>query len=130
MQVKSDKLWQEQVSSLRSTLDEESADIYLEIIEEVARVAEDELLQYEADEAGNYYADDVVVSVREGFKRVFREKGFLIPEALSDVLVVLILHWAHGEGLRDGLSPMEFSLVAESMANYLEARMEEAAGRG
>lgn len=129
MKVKSDKLWQEQVSSLRASLDEESLEIYLEIIHFVSGSAENALVLREKNEGladGPLPASWVIEAVRDGFEEIFREKGFLIPDALSNILVVLILHWEYGEQVREGLSPIEFSLVAEAMAAHLEIKAEEA----
>lgn len=129
MKVKSDKLWQEQVSSLRASLDEESLEIYLEIIHFVSGNAENALVLREKNEGladGPLPASWVIEAVRDGFEEIFREKGFLIPDALSNILVVLILHWEYGEQVREGLSPIEFSLVAEAMASHLEIKAEEA----
>lgn len=129
MKVRSDKLWQEQVSSLRASLDEESMGIYMEIIDLVSGSAENALILREKNEGmaeGPLPAPWVIEAVRDGFEEVFREKGFLIPDALSNILVVLILHWEYGEQLREGLSPMEFALVAEAMAAHLEIKAEEA----
>lgn len=127
MKVKSEKLWQDQVSGLRNSLDEDSLEIYLRIIEEVSSGAEEGLKSQDSD--GQEIIpepNEVIEVVREKFLEIFNKEGYLIPDALADILVVMILHWEHGELLREGLSAIEFSLVAESMAKHLEIRMESA----
>lgn len=127
MKVKSEKLWQDQVSGLRNSLDEESLDIYLRIIEEVSSGVEKEFKAQGVDGDGESPTPGhVIEDVREKFLEIFSKEGYLIPDALADILVVMILHWEYGELLREGLSAIEFSLVAESMAQHLEIRMESA----
>lgn len=123
MKVISDKLWQDQVSILKQSLDEETWAVYLEIVEQVT----DHAVKTERMSTSGVSPRTVTESVREGFGEVFREKGYLIPEVLSSILVVLILHWEYGEQLREGLSPIEASLVAEAMATHLSMKAEAAA---
>lgn len=110
LKVLSDKLWQEQKSVLKENLDDEAYKNYIEIVELVATKAE----QLKSDSVSS------IDAIRKSFKDIFQEKGFLIPEALSGMLVILIIHWEYGEELREQLSPIEFSLVAEAMSLQLE----------
>lgn len=128
MKVKSDKLWQEQMNVLRNALDEDTIEIYVQVIQQVAGEAEkDKKTQDSLDSKGRPNPGVVVEAVREEFRKIVAEKGYLIPDVLSSVLTVLILHWEYGEELSSGLSPIEFSLVAEAMARHLESKAEEAA---
>lgn len=121
MKVVSDKSWQEQQEILRRSLDEETLGVYRLVIEEMTSHAEERLADLEAT------PDLVVDLVREGLGEVVEENGFLIPEVLSSILVVLILHWEYGQQLSDGLSSIEFSLVAEQMIAHIERKQQEAA---
>lgn len=127
MKIKSDKLWQEQMSVLRNALDEDTMNVYIEVIKQVAEGAEkDEGVQNSLTSSGQPEPAAVIESVREEFRKIVTENGYLIPDVLSSVLTVLILHWEYGEALSSGLSAIEFSLVAEAMARHLEMKAEEA----
>lgn len=121
MKIKSDKNWQEQKEILRRSLDEDTLGVYNQVIEKVTGHAEERLVDSEVT------PDLVIELVREGFDKVVNDDGFLIPDVLSSILVVLIIHWEYGQQLSDGLSSIEFSLVAEEMVAHIERKRQEAA---
>lgn len=121
VKIKSDKNWQEQKEILRRSLDEDTLGVYNQVIEKVTGHAEERLADSEAT------SNLVIELVREGFDKVVNDDGFLIPDVLSSILVVLIIHWEYGQQLSDGLSSIEFSLVAEEMVAHIERKRQEAA---
>lgn len=121
VKIKSDKNWQEQKEILRRSLDEDTLGVYNQVIEKVTGHAEERLVDSEVT------SDLVIELVREGFDKVVNDDGFLIPDVLSSILVVLIIHWEYGQQLSDGLSSIEFSLVAEEMVAHIERKRQEAA---
>lgn len=121
MKIRSDKNWQEQKEILRRSLDEDTLGVYNQVIEKVTGHAEERLADSEVT------SDLVIELVREGFDKVVNDDGFLIPDVLSSILVVLIIHWEYGQQLSDGLSSIEFSLVAEEMVAHIERKRQEAA---
>lgn len=121
VKIKSDKNWQEQKEILRRSLDEDTLGVYNQVIEKVTGHAEERLVDSEVT------PDLVIELVREGFDKVVNDDGFLIPDVLSSILVVLIIHWEYGQQLSDGLSSIEFSLVAEEMVAHIERKRQEAA---
>ena len=106
MKVKSDLAWAEQESELKSA--DESSLKFLDF------------LRLWVDTAEEVQSGNKEISPRdalsEGFKLAEQSLGFLSVEWLSQMLLVIIQHWSHGDDVWESLSAWERRMVEQATA--------------